>query len=133
MPPGRLWSAGRAVFRVVGAPPWSDAVRDACHQVDCGAQVVQFFESWAHHLGPTQFETYAKPYANRAMQYVRDRHPDVPIVYYANGGSSYLPEQKDMSCDMISLDWACDMARARELLGQERLVQGNIDPTVLLG
>ena len=48
---------------------------------------MQFFESWAHHLGPTQFETYAKPYANRAMQYVRDRHPDVPIVYYANGGS----------------------------------------------
>ena len=33
---------------------------------------------------------------------------------------SYLPEQKDMSCDMISLDWACDMARARELLGQVR-------------
>ena len=113
---------------------FADAVGQyACHQVECGAQLVQFFESWAHHLGPSQFETYAKPYANRAMQYVRDRHPDVPIVYYANGGSSYLPSQKDMACDMISLDWACDMAHAREVLGQERLVQGNIDPTVLMG
>ena len=111
---------------------FADAVGQyACHQVECGAQVVQFFESWAHPLGPTQFETYAKPYADRAMRYVKERHPDVPVVYYANGGSSYLAEQKDMACDMISLDWACDMAQARQTLGQERLVQGNIDPTVL--
>ena len=113
---------------------FADAVGQyACHQVECGAQLVQFFESWAHHLGPSQFETYAKPYANRAMQYVRDRHPDVPVVYYANGGSSYLVEQKDMACDMISLDWACDLAQARQTLGPDRLVQGNIDPTVLMG
>lgn len=74
--------------------------------------MIQFFESWAHHLGPTQFETYAKPYADRAMRYVKARHPEVPLVYYANGGSSYLPEQRDMACDMLSLDWACDLAQA---------------------
>ena len=22
-----------------------------CHQIECGAQTIQFFESWAHHLG----------------------------------------------------------------------------------
>ena len=113
---------------------FADAVGEyACHQIECGAQVMQFFESWAHHLGPTQFETYAKPYADRAMRYVKERHPDVPVVYYANGGSSYLREQKDMACDMISLDWACDLAQARQVLGPDRLVQGNIDPTVLMG
>ena len=105
----------------------------ACHQIDCGAQVVQFFESWAHHLGPSQFATFARPYANKAMKYVRDRHPDVPVVYYANGGSPYLDLQRDMECDMISLDWAADVAAARQILGPERLVQGNIDPTVLFG
>lgn len=67
------------------------------------------------------------------MAYVKARHPDVPVVYYANGGSSYLERQKDMQCDMISLDWACDLAYARELLGKERLVQGNVDPTILFG
>merc|ERR1719316_2606358 len=103
---------------------FADAVGEyACHQIECGA----------HHLGPTQFETYAKPYADRAMRYVKERHPDVPVVYYANGGSSYLREQKDMACDMISLDWACDLAHARQVLGPDRLVQGNIDPTVLMG
>ena len=35
------------------------------HQVENGAQVIQYFESWAHHLSPPQFEEFAKPYANK--------------------------------------------------------------------
>ena len=105
----------------------------ACHQIECGAQCVQFFESWAHHLGAGQFALYAKPYADKAMAYVRERHPDVPLVYYANGGSPYLDLQRDMAADVISLDWSTDMAGARKLLGADRRVQGNVDPTVLFG
>ena len=113
---------------------FADAVGEyACHQIECGAQCVQFFESWAHHLGAGQFEVYAKPYANMAMQYVKERHPDVPIVYYANGGSPYLDLQKDMAADVISLDWSVSMASGREILGKDRLVQGNVDPTILFG
>ena len=80
-----------------------------CHQIECGAQTVQFFESWAHHIGAGQFEEFAKPYANKAMAYIKERHPDVPVIYYANGGSPYLESQRDMSADMITLDWATDM------------------------
>ena len=65
------------------------------------------------------------------MRYVKERYPDVPIVYYANGGSPYLDLQADMACDIISLDWSVDMARGREILGKDRLVQGNLDPTIL--
>lgn len=34
---------------------------------------------------------------------------------------------------MLSLDWAIDMEVARARLGPKRLVQGNVDPTVLFG
>jgi len=105
----------------------------ACYQIESGAQAVQFFESWAHHLAPAQFAEFAKPYADRAMAYVKARYPDVPVMYYANGGSSYLELQRDMAADVISLDWAVDMRVARTTLGSDRLVQGNIDPTVLFG
>jgi len=105
----------------------------ACYQIECGAQSVQFFESWAHHLGAGQFAEFARPYANMAMSYVKRKHPDVPIVYYANGGSPYLDLQKEMDADIISLDWSIDMARGREILGADRLVQGNVDPTILFG
>ena len=29
-------------------------------QVECGAQVIQIFDSWAHHLSEEQFEAFAK-------------------------------------------------------------------------
>lgn len=105
----------------------------ACYQIESGAECVQFFESWAHHLGPTQFSTFAKPYADKAMRIVKERHPDVPVMYYANGGSSYLERQGDMACDVLAVDWAVDMATARQLLGPDRMLQGNVDPTLLFG
>lgn len=39
---------------------------------------------------------------------------------------------KQSTADVIGLDWRCDIAHARATLG-DRTVQGNVDPTVLLG
>lgn len=64
-------------------------------QVENGAQVIQVFESWAHQMIPQQFETFAKPYADLAMSILKERHPEVPVIYFANGGSSYLESQRD--------------------------------------
>lgn len=57
-----------------------------CYQIEAGAQVVQLFDSWAHHLNPSQFATFSLPYAEEVIQRVRKRHPDTPIIFHANGG-----------------------------------------------
>mmetsp|Transcript_19952 Transcript_19952/g.35393 ORF Transcript_19952/g.35393 Transcript_19952/m.35393 type:complete len:407 (+) Transcript_19952:74-1294(+) len=104
-----------------------------CHQIECGAQVIQFFESWAHQLTPRQFEQFAKPAAQKAIKIIKEKHPDTPVIYFANGGASYLELQRDMGADMIALDWSVDMAEARKILGPDIPVSGNIDPTILFG
>ena len=105
----------------------------ASHQIDCGAQVIQVFESWAHHLGPDDFDIFAKPYADKAMALIKEKHPDTPLIYFANGGSSYLERQADMKCDMLCVDWKVDMAKARQIVPQGKGISGNVDPLVLLG
>jgi uroporphyrinogen decarboxylase len=105
----------------------------ACHQIESGAEIIQVFESWAHQLSPETFTKYAKPAAQKAIRIIKEKYPDVPVIYFANGGSSYLELQRDMGCDMICLDWAVDMASAREILGPEIPVSGNMDPSVLFG
>ena len=119
-----------------------DAMADAVaayaiHQIDEGAQMVQVFESWAHQLNPADFSAFSKPYALRVAAAVREQHPGVPVLFFANGGSSYLGLQRDMAGDAhysaLSLDWAVDMADARAQLGPSVPVQGNIDPSLLLG
>jgi uroporphyrinogen decarboxylase len=116
----------------------ADAVAEyACYQIENGAQMVQVFESWAHQLTPSYFEAFAKPYALRVAALVRERHPEAPVLFFANGGSSYLASQKDMVSDShyhcLSLDWAVDIGEARKQLGADVPVQGNIDPSLLLG
>lgn len=111
----------------------ADMVGDyACHQIESGAEVIQIFESWAHQLSPRNFERYAKPAVMKVVSKIRSKHPETPIIYFANGGSSYLELQKDMGVT-ICLDWHVDMAHAREVLGPDVPVSGNLDPAVLFG
>merc|ERR1712238_377710 len=105
----------------------------ACHQIECGAQVIQLFESWAHQITPAYFEKYAKPAAQKAIRIIKEKHPDVPVIFFANGGSSYLELQRDMGCDMIAVDWSVDMGVARSILGDTIPISGNTDPTILFG
>ena len=105
----------------------------ASHQIDCGAQVIQLFESWAHQVSPAWFEAFAKPAAQKAIKIIKEKHPNVPVIYFANGGSAYLELQKDMGADMIAIDWQVDMAQARKILGPDIPISGNIDPTILFG
>lgn len=104
-----------------------------CHQIECGAQVIQVFESWAHQLSPKGFEQFAKPAAQKAIKIMKEKYPDIPVIYFANGGSSFLELQRDMGCDMIAVDWAVDMAQARDILGPDVAISGNLDPTILFG
>lgn len=105
----------------------------ASHQIENGAQVLQVFESWAHHLTEQQFNEFAKPYADRIASYLKARHPEVPVVYFANGGSCFLHSQSDMAYDALAVDWRISMAHARRVVGESRILQGNVDPIVLYG
>ena len=101
-----------------------------CHKIDCGAQVVQFFDSWAHHLSPQQFAEFSHPYNERVMEIVRAKYPDTPLIFHANGGHGKLHEIKRSTADVIGLDWETDMAEARSIM-PDRILQGNMDPMYL--
>jgi len=101
-----------------------------CHQIDCGAQVVQLFDSWAHHLSPQQFMEFSHPYNERIIKYVKARHPNTPLIFHANGGAGKLHQLKLSSADVIGLDWNTSMAEAREVM-PNRVLQGNMDPMYL--
>eukprot|EP00820_Chromera_velia_P023388 Cvel_31936.t1-p1 / transcript=Cvel_31936.t1 / gene=Cvel_31936 / organism=Chromera_velia_CCMP2878 / gene_product=Uroporphyrinogen decarboxylase, putative / transcript_product=Uroporphyrinogen decarboxylase, putative / location=Cvel_scaffold4855:2061-4046(-) / protein_length=402 / sequence_SO=supercontig / SO=protein_coding / is_pseudo=false len=112
-------------------------------QVQNGAQLVQVFESWAHHLGADDWETWAKPYAERvasvAKQDLREAGYDcesVPLIYFANGGSGYLERQRGLKgYNMVCVDWGCGLEEAVDRLGCNQEggvgISGNVDPAVL--
>lgn len=105
----------------------------ASHQIDSGAQVVQIFDSWAGQLTPKDFKTFALPYLQQLVKRVKAKHPDTPLILYVNNSAGLLELMAESGIDVISLDWTVDMAEARQRLGEEIGVQGNLDPCVLFG
>jgi uroporphyrinogen decarboxylase len=103
------------------------------YQIDCGAQVVQMFDSWAGHLSPIDYDTFALPYQQRVIQQVKQTHPDTPLILYISGSGAILERMGQSGVDFVSVDWTVDMAEARRRLGDHLGVQGNLDPGILFG
>ncbi|MHC0066896.1 uroporphyrinogen decarboxylase [Nostoc sp. UIC 10890] len=105
----------------------------ARYQIDSGAQVIQMFDSWAGQLSPQDYDTFALPYQQRVFQQVKQTHPDTPLILLVSGSAGVLERMAQSGADIVSVDWAVDMADARARLGKQVKVQGNLDPGVLFG
>lgn len=103
------------------------------YQIDCGAQVVQMFDSWAGNLSPIDYDTFALPYQKRVIDQVKQTHPDTPLILYISGSAGILERMGQSGVDFVSVDWTVDMADARRRLGPDMGVQGNVDPGILFG
>ena len=103
------------------------------YQIDSGAQIVQLFDSWAGQLTPQDYDVFALPYQQRIVQQVKATHPDTPLILYISGSAGVLERMGQSGVDIVSVDWTVDMAEARQRLGADMGVQGNIDPCALFG
>lgn len=106
----------------------------ACHlrnQVAAGAQVVQLFDSWAGVLSDREYRTWALPYVQRIMRAVGDL--GVPRILFTLNAAHLYETEIEAGSDVLGIDWRTEMHRAFEAYGDRRALQGNLDPTVLLG
>jgi uroporphyrinogen decarboxylase len=97
-------------------------------QVRAGADVAQLFDSWVGALSPADYEEFVAPWSARILAAV-----DVPTIHFGTGASTLLPAMARAGGDVIGLDWRVALDDGWALVGDERGVQGNLDPAVLLG
>ncbi len=98
-------------------------------QVRAGAKALMLFDSWAGLLAPEAYKAFAFPAVQRVMQALRPL--DVPLVYFPNQGATLLETARDSGADVLGVDWRLPLSRAREILGPDLAVQGNLDPAAL--
>jgi uroporphyrinogen decarboxylase len=97
-------------------------------QVEAGADVIQVFDSWAGALSVSDYREYVAPYSARILAEL-----SVPTIHFATGASHLLPELRAAGGDVIGLDWRLPLAAGWALVGEDRGVQGNLEPALLLG
>lgn len=105
----------------------------ACYQIESGAQVIQMFDSWAGNLAPADYDIFAGPYQKKIVDTVKARYPDTPFIMYIAKSAALLERMAATGIDIVSVDWTVTMKDARERLGPDVGVQGNLESAVLLG
>jgi uroporphyrinogen decarboxylase len=95
-------------------------------QVEAGADVIQLFDSWVGNLSVADYEEFVAPYSARILAAV-----DVPTIHFGTGTATLLGSMAAAGGDVIGLDWRIPLDRGWAEAGEDRGVQGNLDPSLL--
>ena len=96
-------------------------------QIEAGADLVQVFDSWAGILGPEQYNRFSMKYISQ----ICDAITEVPVTVFAKGAFFARSEMRHLNCETIGLDWSMDIQNSRRLIGENKTLQGNLDPCAL--
>jgi uroporphyrinogen decarboxylase len=100
-------------------------------QIEAGASAVQLFDTWASELSLQEYEEFELA----ATQSIFDSLAGtaVPRILFAKGSARILGAMAKTGADVLSVDWKTDLGQARRELGMGVALQGNVDPSILLG
>lgn len=96
-------------------------------QIEAGADVVQIFDSWAGILPATHFERFSLSYIQQICRAIQE----VPITVFAKGAYASLHQIGQLDCTTVGVDWNTSPAHARSEVGDQKVLQGNLDPAAL--
>jgi uroporphyrinogen decarboxylase len=101
-------------------------------QIKAGADLVQLFDSWAGLLSTEQYAVFSLPYLKQVCDALSKEH-DTPITVFAKGAYSSRAAIATLNCQVVGLDWNMPIAETRKIIGNDKTLQGNLDPCALYG
>lgn len=105
------------------------------NQINAGANIVKIFESWAGIATQNElFHTFIINPTKRIINRIRKKHSGIPIMTFPrNAGIRYKIFTENVKPDIITIDYSLDLDWVRENLSNKVILQGNLNPTILLG
>ncbi|MEW9675020.1 uroporphyrinogen decarboxylase [Lentibacillus sp. L22] len=98
-------------------------------QIHAGAKAIQVFDSWVGALSKDDYRTFIKPVMKQIFTELKQEN--VPLILFGVGARHLLLEWNDLPVDVIGLDWRTSITEARQM-GVTKVLQGNLDPAILL-
>jgi uroporphyrinogen decarboxylase len=99
-------------------------------QIDAGVDVVQVFDSWVGALNSEDYREFVLPHTRKIFAAIDGR---VPTIHFGVNTGAILREMREAGGDVIGADWRIPLDEAWDRIGADCGIQGNLDPTLLLG
>jgi uroporphyrinogen decarboxylase len=102
-------------------------------QIEAGAQAVMVFDSWGGALTSAHYKEFSLAYMQQIVdQLIREKDGEtVPVVLFTKGGGMWLQDIANTGCNAVGLDWSVDINLARQQIGGQVALQGNMDPAIM--
>lgn len=119
-----------ALFDAVLGRLADQAIATLQAQVANGASAVQVFDSWAGCLSPQMYERHVMVHSAKIFEAIADL--GVPRIHFGINTGELLTLFRGAGADVVGVDWLVPIDVARERLGPDAIVQGNLDPVICL-
>jgi uroporphyrinogen decarboxylase len=108
------------------------AIASVGSQLDHGARAFQLFDSWAGALSRADYDAFVLPHSTAVLSALATRHPDAPGIHFGIGCDHLLESMHSAGAQVLGLDWRTSITDARHRMGADLVVQGNLDPALVL-
>ena len=101
-------------------------------QLANGARAFQLFDSWAGALSKADYDHFVLRHSQAVFAAVRGAHPEAPGIHFGIGCDHLLESMLAAGTQVLGLDWRTPITTARGRMGADLVVQGNLDPALVL-
>ncbi len=108
------------------------SVASISSQLANGARAFQLFDSWAGALSALDYERFVLPHSRAVFGQLKALHPEAPGIHFGIGCDHLLEQMLAAGASIIGLDWRTSILAARVRMGPQLVVQGNLDPALVL-
>ncbi|MCH1512946.1 MAG: uroporphyrinogen decarboxylase [Acidimicrobiales bacterium] len=98
-------------------------------QIDAGVSAVQLFDSWVGALSPSQYIRFVFPWVEKMFKEISST--GVPKIHFGVVTGELLQLMSEVGADVVGVDWRVPLDLARDRIGGEKALQGNLDPAIL--
>lgn len=98
-------------------------------QINAGVDTVMIFDSWGGILAPTEYLEFSLLYIREIIACIP---PEIPVIVYTKNSGVCLEEIAQSGCRAVGIDWTVDIQQAKKRTQEKVIIQGNMDPAVLL-
>jgi len=96
-------------------------------QVEAGADTIGMSDAAASMMSLQHYERFVYPAQRKVVEDIKTTRPDVIVRIHMCGATDHLLEtMKELRADVWELDYPVDLAHARDVLGSDRVILGNV-------
>lgn len=102
-------------------------------QIEAGAEVIQLFDSWSGTLDENNFSKWVIKPTRQIILNIKEKYPNTPIIGFPRGAGVMAKEYSlKTGITAIGIDSMMPLDWARDNLQNNVIIQGNLDPVMLL-